>query len=66
MDSTSRNLALVTGASSSIGRELAKQFGANDFDLIIAAEDADIGAASRKLEDLGATRARGRAAGSST
>jgi len=55
MDSTSRTLALVTGASSGIGLELAKQFAANDFDLIIAAEDADIASAARELEDLGAT-----------
>jgi short-subunit dehydrogenase len=32
-------LALVTGASSGIGFELAKQFAANGFDLIVAAED---------------------------
>src|SRR4051812_38145479 len=38
----SENLALVTGASSGIGLELAKQFAAHGFDLIIAAEDADI------------------------
>ena len=55
MDSTSRTLALVTGASSGIGLELAKQFAANDFDLIIAAEDADIASAARELEGLGAT-----------
>ena len=35
-------LALVTGASSGIGFELAKQFAENGFDLIIAAEDDDI------------------------
>ena len=35
-------LAVVTGASSGIGLELAKQFSANGFDLIVAAEDADI------------------------
>ena len=45
MDSTSgRALAAVTGASSGIGLELAKQFAEHDFDLIIAAEDADIDA----------------------
>jgi len=42
----SRPLAVVTGASSGIGRELAKQFAANGFDLIIAAEDDAIVAAA--------------------
>ena len=51
---TSRPLAVVTGASSGIGRELAKQFAANDFDLIIAAEDADVQSAAGELEELGA------------
>ncbi|WP_214404942.1 SDR family NAD(P)-dependent oxidoreductase [Pseudonocardia lacus] len=35
-------LALVTGASSGIGRELARVFAENGFDLVIAAEDAGI------------------------
>jgi uncharacterized protein len=50
----SRPLAVVTGASSGIGRELAKQFAANGFDLIIAAEDDAIDAAASELEGLGA------------
>jgi short-subunit dehydrogenase len=33
-----RPLAAVTGASSGIGRELAKQFASNGFDLIVATE----------------------------
>ena len=37
-----RPLAVVTGASSGIGYELAKQFVQNGFDVIIAAEDANI------------------------
>jgi len=49
-----RPLALVTGASSGIGRELAKQFAEHGFDLIIAAEDDDIRAAATELEGLGA------------
>jgi short-subunit dehydrogenase len=45
---------LVTGASSGIGYELAKQFAANGFDLIVAAEDDAIATAARGLRDLGA------------
>src|SRR3954470_14946917 len=52
--SNPRPLAVVTGASSGIGRELAKLFAENGFDLIVAAEDADIEAAARELEGLGA------------
>jgi uncharacterized protein len=52
MDSTSsRPLALVTGASSGIGLELARQFAENGFDLVIAAEDDAIADAARELED---------------
>ncbi|GGS71268.1 oxidoreductase [Planobispora rosea] len=50
-----RPLAVVTGASSGIGYELAGQFARNGFDLVIAAEDEDIVQAARSLEDLGAT-----------
>lgn len=50
-----RSLAVVTGASSGIGFELAKQFAAHDFDLIIAAEDDAIRAAAAELEGLGGT-----------
>ena len=39
---TDRSLALVTGASSGIGFELARQFADHGFDLIVAAEDAGI------------------------
>jgi short-subunit dehydrogenase len=49
-----RPLALVTGASSGIGRELAKQFAANGFDLVIAAEDQAIEAAAGELRAAGA------------
>jgi uncharacterized protein len=45
----SRQLAVVTGASSGIGLELAKVFAAEGFDLLIAAEDAELTGA---LEDL--------------
>jgi short-subunit dehydrogenase len=52
-DATSdeRPLAVVTGASSGIGLELAKQFADNGFDLIVAAEDelTDAAASLRAL-----------------
>jgi short-subunit dehydrogenase len=46
--------AVVTGASSGIGRELAKEFARNGFDLLIAAEDSDIDTAAEELRQLGA------------
>ncbi len=48
MDST-RPLALVTGASSGIGLELARQFANHGFDLIVAADDDGIHAAATEL-----------------
>jgi short-subunit dehydrogenase len=51
--SSSRQFAVVTGASSGIGRELAKQFARNGFDLLITAEDQEIDAAARELQALG-------------
>ena len=55
MDTPSRPLALVTGASSGIGRELAKQFAENGYDLIVAAEDDELAVAGTHLESLGAS-----------
>src|SRR5436190_3580943 len=50
MDTTSpRPLAVVTGASSGIGLELARQFADHGFDLVVAAEDAGISAAAESL-----------------
>jgi short-subunit dehydrogenase len=49
-----RRLAVVTGASSGIGYELAKQFATHDFDLIVAAEDDGITAVANELTGLGA------------
>jgi short-subunit dehydrogenase len=46
-------LALVTGASSGIGRELARIFAENGFDLVIAAEDAGIEGAATELQKHG-------------
>jgi uncharacterized protein len=48
-----RPLALVTGASSGIGGQLAKQFAENGFDLVIAAEDVGIHAVAARLEGPG-------------
>jgi uncharacterized protein len=50
-----RPLAVVTGASSGIGFELAKQFATNGFDLIIAAEDAELETAETELRSFGTT-----------
>lgn len=46
-------LAVVTGASSGIGLELARQFAQNGFDLIIVAEDAGILRAAEELRIYG-------------
>ena len=45
--------AVVTGASSGIGYELAKQFAEHGFDLLVAAEDDGIDAAARTLAGMG-------------
>src|SRR5213596_2982770 len=47
-------LAVVTGASSGIGFELAKVFAKEGFDLLIAAEDAELTAALEELKGSGA------------
>jgi short-subunit dehydrogenase len=52
-DTSSSKLAVVTGASSGIGLELAKQFANNGFDLLIAAEDDELASAARELEAAG-------------
>jgi uncharacterized protein len=52
---TNRNLALVTGASSGIGLELARQFATHDFDVVVTAEDAELTAAAAELRATGAT-----------
>jgi short-subunit dehydrogenase len=45
-----RPLAVVTGASSGIGLELARQFADHGFDLLITAEDAELAAAAEQLK----------------
>ncbi|MGN6217414.1 MAG: SDR family NAD(P)-dependent oxidoreductase [Solirubrobacterales bacterium] len=50
-----RPFAVVTGASSGIGFELAKVFAENGFDLLITAEDEEIEAAYRELNQLTAS-----------
>jgi uncharacterized protein len=52
---TNRNLALVTGASSGIGLELARQFAMHDFDVVVTAEDAELTTAAAELRATGAT-----------
>jgi uncharacterized protein len=55
MSGQTRPLALVTGASSGIGLELARQFARNGFDLLIAAEDQGIETAAVELRTAGDT-----------
>lgn len=54
MDSSTRPLAVVTGASSGIGYELAKQFAQNGFDLLVTATGESINQAAQTFEQLGA------------
>ena len=49
-----RPLAVVTGGSSGIGLELAKQFAQNGFDLLLCAEDDGLTDAALEVEALGA------------
>jgi uncharacterized protein len=55
MKTQQRPFAVVTGASSGIGFELAKVFAENGFDLLITAEDEEIEAAQRELNQLAAS-----------
>ena len=53
MNPSGNPLAVVTGASSGIGLELAKIFAANGYDLIVAAEDPGIHTAAQGIRDSG-------------
>lgn len=53
METSAKPLAVVTGASSGIGYELAKQFAQHGFDLVIAAETG-LEQAARDFQALGA------------
>lgn len=55
MEASDNPLALVTGASSGIGYELAKQFLSNGFDTIMVADGEDIRSAAESLAGLGGT-----------
>ena len=50
---STRPLAVVTGASSGIGRELARTFAANGFDVVATAEDDAIDAVAAELRSRG-------------
>ena len=52
---TESRLAVVTGASSGIGRELVVQFAAHGFDLVLSAEDADLAEVAAGAREAGAT-----------
>lgn len=54
MANTDRQLAVVTGASSGIGYELARCCAQNGFDLVIAADEARIEEAAAELRRFGA------------
>lgn len=51
---TPRPLAAITGASSGIGLELAKQFVQHDFDVVVCAEDDELHRAAEELRAGGA------------
>jgi short-subunit dehydrogenase len=54
MENTARPLAVVTGASTGIGRELAKRCAEAGFDLVVAADEPAINSAAAELRALGA------------
>jgi len=54
MPTNDRPLAVVTGASTGIGLELARECARNGFDLLIAADEAEIEQAASELRSSGA------------
>ena len=50
----SRSLAVITGASSGIGLELAKRCARRDFDVVMVAEDAELITSAEAVRGLGA------------
>jgi NAD(P)-dependent dehydrogenase (short-subunit alcohol dehydrogenase family) len=56
MESSEKRLAVVTGASSGIGFELARLLSEDGFELIVAAEDDDIVTAARELGEADAVQ----------
>ncbi len=49
-------LAVITGASSGIGKELARQFAEHGYDLVVAAEDAELASAANELRSTTAAQ----------
>lgn len=54
MSDMNKPLAVVTGASSGIGLELAKQFARHGFDLLIASQGSGLDDAGQMLQGMGA------------
>jgi short-subunit dehydrogenase len=54
MTTATKPLAVVTGASSGIGLELAKQFARHDFDLVLTSEDDELAGAADQVRSCGA------------
>lgn len=54
MAETGKQLAVITGASTGIGYELAKRCAQHGFDLVIAADEAQIEEAAAELREFGA------------
>jgi uncharacterized protein len=53
--SDSRSFAVVTGASTGIGRELAHQFASHGFDVLITADEAELDVTAGQLAEHGTT-----------